>query len=79
MAVKKDRAIEKLLIVGGKFAISMVAEGRDKKVMKALTRPFGPGEDRLAGEQPGGQRARDEPCGLYAPIGLKDMKGWGIG
>ncbi|KAG2453394.1 hypothetical protein HYH02_001618 [Chlamydomonas schloesseri] len=48
VAVKKDRAIEKLLIVGGKFAISMVAEGRDKKVMKALTRPFGPGEDRLA-------------------------------
>ncbi|GLC37163.1 hypothetical protein PLESTB_000986800 [Pleodorina starrii] len=49
VAVKKDRAIEKLLIVGGKFAVSMVGEGREKPVMKALTRPFSPGEDRLAG------------------------------
>ncbi|GIL62757.1 hypothetical protein Vafri_16932 [Volvox africanus] len=48
VAVKKDRAIEKLLIVGGKFAVSMVAEGRERPVMKALSRPFSPGEDRLA-------------------------------
>ncbi|KXZ51271.1 hypothetical protein GPECTOR_13g758 [Gonium pectorale] len=49
VAVKKDRAMEKLLIVGGKFAVSMLAEGRDKPVMKRLSRPFSPGEDRLAG------------------------------
>ncbi|EFJ51611.1 hypothetical protein VOLCADRAFT_57212, partial [Volvox carteri f. nagariensis] len=49
VAVKKDRAIEKLLVVGGKFCVSTVAEGREKPIMKALTRPFSPGEDRLAG------------------------------
>lgn len=49
VAVKKDRAMEPLLVVGGKFALSMVAEGRDRGVMKRLARPFGPGEDRLAG------------------------------
>ncbi|GIL84269.1 hypothetical protein Vretimale_15926 [Volvox reticuliferus] len=48
VSVKKDRAIEKLLVVGGKFAVSMVAEGRERPVMKALSRPFSPGEDRLA-------------------------------
>ncbi|GLI66193.1 hypothetical protein VaNZ11_009958 [Volvox africanus] len=49
VAVKKDRTIEKLLVVGGKFAVSMVAEGRERPIMKALSRPFSPGEDRLAG------------------------------
>ncbi|KAG2496624.1 hypothetical protein HYH03_005445 [Edaphochlamys debaryana] len=49
VAVKKDRAMENLLVVGGKFAVSMLAEGREKAAMKRLSRPFGPGEDRLAG------------------------------
>lgn len=49
VSVKKDRAMGQLLVVGGKFAVSMVAEGRDRPVMKRLTKPFSPGEDRLAG------------------------------
>lgn len=51
VSVKKDRAMGQLLVVGGKFAVSMVAEGRDRPVMKRLTKPFSPGEDRLAGEE----------------------------
>lgn len=41
--------MESLLVVGSKFAMSMVPEGKDKVVMKKLARPFAPGEDRLAG------------------------------
>ncbi len=57
VSVKKDRAMGQLLVVGGKFALSMVAEGRDRPVMKRLTKPFSPGEDRLAGEEGGGWEA----------------------
>lgn len=60
VSVKKDRAMEPLLVVGGKFAVSLVSTGKDKEVMKRLARPFSPGEDRLAGGcvcgSPGGER-----------------------
>jgi len=49
VAVKKDRAMEPLLQVGNRFAISMVPEGGERRVMRQLARPFAPGEDRLAG------------------------------
>lgn len=49
VSVKKDRAMEPLLMIGNKFAISTVAEGKEKVVMRRLARPFAPGEDRLAG------------------------------
>lgn len=50
VSVKKDRAMEPLMVVGGKFALSTVGAGKDKEVMKRLARPFSPGEDRLSGE-----------------------------
>lgn len=50
VSIKKDRAMEPLLTIGGKFAISMIPEGGpDKLVMRKLARPFLPGEDRLEG------------------------------
>ena len=50
VSIKKDRAMEPLMVVGRKFAISTVPEGGgDRLVMKKLARSFQPGEDRLAG------------------------------
>ncbi|GBF88523.1 hypothetical protein Rsub_01238 [Raphidocelis subcapitata] len=49
IAVKKDRAMETTMTPGNKFAVSMLAEGRYKSAMKVLTKPFQPGQDRLAG------------------------------
>ena len=34
VSVKKDRSMEPLLQIGNKFAISTVAEGKDKVVMR---------------------------------------------
>jgi flavorubredoxin/flavin reductase (DIM6/NTAB) family NADH-FMN oxidoreductase RutF len=48
VAVKKDRAMEPLLVPGAAFALSVLAEGRERAVVKALARPFAPGADRLA-------------------------------
>jgi flavorubredoxin/flavin reductase (DIM6/NTAB) family NADH-FMN oxidoreductase RutF len=48
VAVKKDRAMEPLLMPGAAFALSVLAEGRERSVVKALARPFAPGADRLA-------------------------------
>jgi len=49
VAVKKDRAVEALLPLGNKFVLNVLAEGKDKDIMKAMLKPFGPGEDRFAG------------------------------
>jgi hypothetical protein len=49
VAVKKDRAAEALLTTGAKFNVNILAEGREKAVMKQLLKPFKPGEDRFAG------------------------------
>lgn len=48
MAVKKDRAAEGLLAVGSKFVVNILAEGREKPVIKQLLKQFKPGEDRFA-------------------------------
>jgi hypothetical protein len=49
VAVKKDRAAEPLLAPGAKFVVNILAEGREKPVIKQLLKPFKPGEDRFAG------------------------------
>jgi flavin reductase (DIM6/NTAB) family NADH-FMN oxidoreductase RutF len=49
VAVKKDRAVEALLPVGHKFVLNVLAEGRDRPILKALLKSFAPGEDRFAG------------------------------
>ncbi|KAF6262522.1 flavodoxin-like protein [Scenedesmus sp. NREL 46B-D3] len=48
IAVKKDRGMETMLQPGNAFAVSMVPESQEKPIMKAMTRPFEPGADRLA-------------------------------
>ena len=45
----KDRAAESLMLVGTPFAISVLADGQSKDIMKQLLRPFKPGEDRFGG------------------------------
>ena len=49
VAVKKDRAVENLLPVGNTFVLNVLAEGKDRGIMKAMLKPFAPGEDRFAG------------------------------
>lgn len=49
VAVKKDRAVESLLPINAKFVLNVLAEGREKPIMKQLLKPFSPGEDRFAG------------------------------
>jgi flavin reductase (DIM6/NTAB) family NADH-FMN oxidoreductase RutF/flavodoxin len=48
VAVKKDRAIESLLPIGGKFVLNVLAEGRDRPIMREMVKQFAPGEDRFA-------------------------------
>eukprot|EP00894_Picocystis_sp_ML_P005211 jgi/Pico_ML_1/55728/g1377.t1 len=46
VAVAKDRAVESLVLEGGKFNLSMLAEGKAKPVVKELSKPYRPQEDR---------------------------------
>jgi len=59
VAVAKDRAMEALLHVGDRFALNVLAAGRESGPMKQFLRPFAPGADRFTGleldESPGGQ------------------------
>lgn len=59
VAVAKDRAAETLLHLGDRFALNVLAEGRQSGPMKRFLQPFAPGTDRLAGleleSSPGGQ------------------------
>jgi hypothetical protein len=59
VAVAKDRAVETLLHVGDRFALNVLAQGRENGPMKRFLQPFVPGEDRFADmeleESPGGQ------------------------
>ncbi len=48
IAVKKDRAIESLLPVGNKFVLNVLAEGRDRSIMREMVKPFAPGQDRFS-------------------------------
>ena len=49
IAVKRDRAVEALMPVGNKFVLNVLAEGKEKAIMKAMLKPFAPGEDRFSG------------------------------
>ena len=49
VSVKRDRAIESLLTPGRPFVVNVLAEGKDKPLVKQLLRPFKPGEDRFQG------------------------------
>jgi hypothetical protein len=59
LAVARDRAVETLLHVGDRFALNVLAAGREKELMKRFLKPFAPGADRLEGLElgisPGGQ------------------------
>ena len=59
VAVAKDRAVEDLLHGGDRFALNILAAGRESGPMKQFLKPFAPGADRFAGlelqESPGGQ------------------------
>jgi flavorubredoxin/flavin reductase (DIM6/NTAB) family NADH-FMN oxidoreductase RutF len=59
VAVARDRALESLLHVGDRFALNVLAEGREKELMKRFLKPFAPGADRFEGltleSSPGGQ------------------------
>ena len=48
VAVKKDRAVESLLPIGARFVLNVLAEGRDRPIMREMVRPRGPAEDRFA-------------------------------
>ena len=49
VAVAKERAIESLLPVGGKFVLNILQEGKHIGLMKQFLKPFAPGEDRFVG------------------------------
>ena len=47
VAVAKERAVESFLLTGGKFNLNVLKGGGEKDVMKALLKPFAPGENRF--------------------------------
>ena len=49
VAVAKDRAVEALLHKGDRFALNVLAEGRESGPMKQFLQPFKPGADRFSG------------------------------
>jgi flavorubredoxin/flavin reductase (DIM6/NTAB) family NADH-FMN oxidoreductase RutF len=49
VAVARDRAVETLLHVGDRFALNVLAAGRESGPMKRFLQPFQPGADRFAG------------------------------
>ena len=49
MAVAKDRAVKALLQKGDRFALNVLADGRESALMKQFLQPFDPGADRFAG------------------------------
>lgn len=48
LSVKKDRAMGDFFYPGAQFSISIVPEASERPIMKALTKKFEPGADRLA-------------------------------
>jgi len=49
VAVAKDRAVEALLHKGDRFALNVLAEGRETTLMRQFLQPFEPGADRFDG------------------------------
>jgi flavorubredoxin/flavin reductase (DIM6/NTAB) family NADH-FMN oxidoreductase RutF len=59
VAVARERALESLLHVGDRFALNVLATGRETGPMRQFLQPFPPGANRFAGLEleasPGGQ------------------------
>lgn len=51
IAVAKERAVEGLVLVGGKFVLNVLGQGKSAAASKQLLKPFKPGENRF-GELP---------------------------
>ena len=49
VAVKHDRAVENVLLVGNRFNVNILAEGKEKEIVKHMLKPFKPGENRFEG------------------------------
>lgn len=49
IAVAKDRAVESLVLPGGKFVINVLGQGKVAAISKQLLKPFKPGEPRFEG------------------------------
>jgi flavorubredoxin/flavin reductase (DIM6/NTAB) family NADH-FMN oxidoreductase RutF len=47
VAVAKERAVESFLLKGSKFNLNVLQAGNEKDVIKALLKPFKPGENRF--------------------------------
>ena len=47
VAVAKERAVESFLLKGSSFNLNVLGGGNEKEVMKALLKPFAPGENRF--------------------------------
>lgn len=47
--VAKDRAVESLVLPGGKFVLNVLGQGKTGPIMKQLLKPFKPGEPRFEG------------------------------
>lgn len=49
VAVKKDRAVEGLMPIGAPFVLNILAEGKERPILKHMFKVFAPGEDRFEG------------------------------
>lgn len=49
IAVGKDRAVESLILPGGKFVLNVLGQGKTSAITKQLLKPFKPGETRFEG------------------------------
>lgn len=47
VAVAKERAVESFLLKGSCFNLNVLRQGDEKETMKALLKPFSPGENRF--------------------------------
>ena len=66
VAVAKDRAVEALLHKGDRFALNVLAEGRETGPMKQFLQPFEPGADRFTGLALQDGPAQ-QPCQMLSP------------
>ncbi|KAL3160809.1 hypothetical protein ABBQ38_009218 [Trebouxia sp. C0009 RCD-2024] len=60
IAVKKDRAVETMLVVGNKFNVNVLAQGKEKAAVKQMLKPFKPAQDRFEGLDT--DRSEDNGC-----------------
>jgi flavin reductase (DIM6/NTAB) family NADH-FMN oxidoreductase RutF len=78
VAVAKDRSVETLLHVGDRFALNVLAAGREREPMKRFLRPFPPGADRFADfptqASPGGQPLLPEALAWLEAVVVSRME-----